>query len=283
MTDQVRARVSHLFARTGAVALDIFRVAAGQAKRARPHVQAAMRVVGAWILLLTERTLRILWPLWAAGWARTVRLYHRLSLRQRLYTAAGLAAGIVVLGLAIPQQQETSEGVAKAQASPSPPVVERRWRMASYPSLATWSRGAETGPEALRYVEQQIATRNGGEFRSVMTVNPALMTLTEQAMVGQPMQAALYEKQGESVAVALARIQRIDALLLIDACGDEVQVKIAGLNFVRMSDPDQQGFSAMLPRRNGDFLMIRSTLSQAEVQKLVTPARLKELGLVTGL
>lgn len=195
MTDQVRARVLHLLPRASAVALGIIRAVATRERRAQPHVQAAARVCGALLLRQTERVFRFLRPLFAAGCVQGRRLYERLTLRQKLFTAVGCAACTLVLALVAPQPQGTAAPITKIQTTPTSPPVERRWRMASHPSLATWSRAEGNGPQALRYVEQQIAARNGGAFRTAMTVNPALMTLTEQTVAGRPMQTALYENR----------------------------------------------------------------------------------------
>lgn len=158
----------------------------------------------------------------------------------------------------------------------------QRTGFATYPTLNTWeaerTEDRELSALALAKVETSIADMSGGNFSTVMTINPALMAIQAKALQGRPMRAAVFERDGEQLGISVADIDIIDATVLIDACGEEERILIAGLPFVRMSTDDMPGFSAMLPRPNGDLIMIRATVPADQVQKLVTRERLAEIG-----
>lgn len=171
---------------------------------------------------------------------------------------------------------------AATQAAAVPEKKRVPSGLATYPSLNTWSETrideTEKSRAALSAVEFAIAARAGGQYVNLMTVNPELMKIQARALQDKPLHASVFQKGTEYLGLALARIDRLDASVLIDACGDEERIRIAGLDFVRMSTGEMPGFSAMLPRANGEYIMIRSTLPADEVQKLVTRERLKSLG-----
>lgn len=289
MTDQVRGYIEQASLRGRLVAGRFGEFAmtlVAQVRRAAPHAGRHLASFAARAVATAKLGYRLLGPHLVSLGAKGRTWFSALSTRQQM-TVAGLGAGVLAMTFIVsmtgPSTPPASAISAGAQTTAAEQATTPRWRLASFPSLNTWTQtragDAEQSAAAIGRAEAEIAARNGGVFRTAMTLNPSLMTLTQSAMDDRPMEAVTFEKDGETLTLGLSRIRRVDAMVLIGACGEEPQVRIAGLDFVRMSDADGPGFSAMLPRRNGDLVLIRSTLPQAEVQKLVTPARLQELGL----